>query len=177
MNCQPLLRVLFKGKIESVVLCMSDKKAYLLIKCPSCGSYNIAPIKQKTRLCVRCGKTVQIDHLGSRRTDNLDDARRLLSELNSRIGTESSNKMQSDQINPTMKKPREDYTHQSRKGMLRTFQEDILPKFVNREVPLSEIERECEKLGFTKEYTDKLLEKMIDGGQAYQPRKDWITLL
>jgi DNA replicative helicase MCM subunit Mcm2 (Cdc46/Mcm family) len=156
---------------------MSDKKAYLLVKCPSCGFYNIAPIKQKTRLCVRCGKTVQIDHLGSRRTDNLDDARRLLSELNSRIGTQANNKVQSAQINPATKKQREDYAHQSGKGLLRTFQEDILPRFVNKEVQLSEIERECEKVGFTKEYIDKLLKRMIEGGQAYQPKKDWIRLL
>jgi ribosomal protein S27AE len=156
---------------------MSDKKTYLLIKCQGCGLYNIAPVKQKTRLCVRCGKTVHIDHFGSRRADSLADARRLLSELNSTMGPEASIKAQSAQITPATKKQIELYVHQSRKGLLRTFQEDILPKFVNREVQLSEIERECEKLGFTREYIDKLLKKMIDGGQAYQPRKDWIRLL
>jgi len=157
---------------------MSHDKAYLLIKCPDCGSYNIAPVKQKTRLCVRCGKTVLIDHFGSRRVESFDDARKLLSELNSRTSTEDGIGIQNIQANlETEKQRKEDYTRQSRKGLLRTFQEDILPKFVNRDVKSSEIVDECEKLGLAKDYVEKLLKKLIESGQAYQPRRDWIRLL
>ena len=156
---------------------MSYDKAYLLVKCPNCGFYNIAPVKQKTRLCTKCGKTVSIDHFGSRRVESFEDARKLLSELNSRIDTEERNGIQSAHINLETGKQAVDYTRESVKGLLRTFQEDVLPKFVNREVKSSDILDECEKLGFKRDYVEKLLKKLIDGGQAYQPRRDWIRLL
>jgi ribosomal protein S27E/DNA replicative helicase MCM subunit Mcm2 (Cdc46/Mcm family) len=156
---------------------MCPDKAYLLVKCPSCGFYNIASARQKTRLCIRCGKTVLIDHFGSRRVESFDDARRLLSELNSRIGTEERSGMQSIHTNFETGKQVKEYTHESAKGLLRTFQEEVLPKFINREVKSSEILDECEKMGFKRDYVEKLLKKLIDGGQAYQPRRDWIRLL
>jgi ribosomal protein S27E len=171
------LQTLAKWEIESVIFSMSHEKAYLLVKCPNCGFYNIAPAKQKTRLCIRCGKTVSIDHFGSRRVETIDDARRLLSELNSRIGTEERSGMQSAHINLETGKQVKDYTRESIKGLLRTFHEEVLPKFINREVKSSEILDECEKLGFKRDYVEKLLKKLIDGGQAYQPRRDWIRLL
>jgi ribosomal protein S27E len=169
--------LLAKRGIQSVILHMSTGKAYLLIKCPNCGFYNIAPIRQKTRLCARCGKTIQIDHLASKRAESFEDARGLLSELNSKVGIEANPKVQSVQIVPEAERQRNDYTRQARKGLVRTFQEEILPRFINREVQLSEILKECEKLGFTREYAEKLLKKLIDGGQAYRPKKDWIRLL
>lgn len=145
-----------------------------MIKCPNCGFYSIAPIKQKTRLCVRCGKTITIDHFHSRRVESFEDARRLLGELNSKVGTEAEDKLQGLQITKDYER---DYTRESRKGLLRTFREDILPKFTNKDVEVSEILEECEKLGVTREYAQKLLNELMEHGQAYQPKKDWIRLL
>jgi DNA replicative helicase MCM subunit Mcm2 (Cdc46/Mcm family) len=149
-------------------------KAYLLVKCPNCGFYSIAPINQKTRLCVRCGKTITIDHFHSRRVEGFEDARRLLGELNSKVGTETKGEPQSLQIT---KDYEGDHAHESRKGLLRTFREDVLPKFTNKDVEVSKILEECEKLGVTREYAQKLLKKLMEDGQAYQPKKDWIRLL
>jgi DNA replicative helicase MCM subunit Mcm2 (Cdc46/Mcm family) len=42
---------------------------------------------------------------------------------------------------------------------------------------VSKILEECEKLGVTREYAQKLLKKLMEDGQAYQPKKDWIRLL
>jgi DNA replicative helicase MCM subunit Mcm2 (Cdc46/Mcm family) len=128
-------------------------------------------------LCVRCGKTIIIDHFHSRKVENFEEARRVLGELNSKIGTETENRIKSERITAKSNVRTGDDSKQSRKGLLRTFREDVLPRFIDREVQLSEILDECEKFGVTRDYAEKLLKELTDSGQAYQPRKDWIKLL
>jgi hypothetical protein len=156
---------------------MSREKAYLLVRCQNCGVYSIAPIKQKTRLCTRCGKTITIDHFGSRKVDNFEEARKLLGELNSKLRTETLAEGQNIQISSNLEAHPKDHTRESSKGLLRTFREEIMPKFMNKEVEVSQLIAECERLGLTREYAQKLLRELMDTGQAYQSKKDRIKLL
>jgi len=64
-----------------------------------------------------------------------------------------------------------------RKGLLRAFQEDVLAKYTKKEVEVSELLRECEKVGVPREYADKLIRELVGSGQAYRPRKGWIIFL
>lgn len=156
---------------------MSREKDYLLIRCQNCGSYSIAPVKQKTRLCVRCGKTITIDHFGSRKVGSFEEARKLLGELNAKLRSETSAEKQNIQISSNSKENPRDHTRESSKGLLRTFREEILAKYTNKEVEVSKLLEECERLGLTRDYAQKLLRELMDSGQAYQSKKDWIKLL
>jgi hypothetical protein len=160
-----------------VILRMSREKAYLLIKCQNCGFYSLASVKQKTRLCARCGKTITIDHFRSRKVDNFEEARKILGELNSKLRIETLAEEQNLQISSNSKAHSKDHIRESSKGLLRTFREDILPKFANKEVEVSKLLAECERLGLTREYAQKLLRELMDSGQAYQSKKDWVKIL
>ena len=61
--------------------------------------------------------------------------------------------------------------------MLRTFQEDILTKYSNKEVEVAELLRECEKFDIPREYAEKLMRELVSSGQAYRPREGWIMFL
>jgi len=158
---------------------MNPKKSYVVFKCPNCGFYSLAFEGQKTRLCVRCEKTVKIDHLYSRRIEGFEEARSLLSKLNLNVG-QGSPSCSLSVIETTSMRERfgKNVTGRDRrKGSLRAFQEDVLAKYMKKEVEVSELLQECEKVGVPREYADKLIRELVGSGQAYHPRKGWIRFL
>jgi ribosomal protein S27E len=174
---QLLQRSVTTERTESEIPNLNREKAYLLVRCQNCGFFSIARTNQKTRLCARCGKTIMIDRFQSRKVDDFEEARKLLGELNSKLRTEALAERENTQIISNSQALPKDHTRESSKGLLRTFREDILPKFMNKEVEVSQLVAECIRFGLTREYTQKLLKELLDSGQAYQSKKDWIKLL
>jgi Xaa-Pro aminopeptidase len=155
---------------------MSSSKAYVVFRCPNCGFYSLASPKQKTRLCVRCGKTITVGDSYPRIAENFKEAQKLVGELNSKRESESLHKPRQTQSIPLELNKMNDSVKISNKGILKTFQEVVLGH-EGKEVELAELLRECEVHGISREYAGKLIEKLIDGGQAYRPEKGWIKFL
>jgi hypothetical protein len=128
---------------------------------------------------MRCGKTVKIDYAHARRIEGSEEARTLVNELNLRVGqanrSASNSSIGSASTEVILGKVAAD--KDGRKGLLRTFQEDVLTKYAKKEVEVSELLRECEKAGIPSAYADKLVKQLVSSGQAYRPRIGWIRLL
>jgi predicted RNA-binding Zn-ribbon protein involved in translation (DUF1610 family) len=158
---------------------MSHKKTYVVFRCPDCGFYSLAFERQKTRLCVRCGKTAKINHPYARKVEGFEEARRLVNELNTKasIGSQSNIHGSPRTILAEESLRRNETGKERRKGLLRTFQEDVLTRYTNREAEISELLLECEKAGIPRGYADKLIGELVSSGQAHYPRKGWIRFL
>jgi DNA replicative helicase MCM subunit Mcm2 (Cdc46/Mcm family) len=128
---------------------------------------------------MRCEKTIRIDYTSVRSIEGFEDARRLVGELNLKVGQgNSKSSYGSVETAPMQEDARRNMaTKVASKGLLRTFQEDVLAKYANKEVEVSELLRECEKVGVPNEYADKLIRKLLSSGQAYHPKEGWIRLL
>jgi hypothetical protein len=155
---------------------MSSKRAYIVFRCPSCGFYSLASPKQRTRLCVRCGKTVTLEDSCARRAESFKEAQRLVGELNSRRDKEPLDKTERLQTMSTKSGMEPDSAKRTGKGLLRTFREVTL-RYINKQVGLSELLRECEINGIPREYAQKLIKELVDSGQAYRPSEDRIIFL
>jgi hypothetical protein len=158
---------------------MSLKKSYVVFRCPNCGFYSLASRGQKTRLCVRCDKSLKIDRLEPRSVEGFEEARTLVNELNLKVG-QTISPISHDSIKlPSAESSLKNTVagRDRRKGLLRTFQEDILTKYSNRDVELAELFRECEKFDVPREYAEKLIGKLVRSGEAYRPREGWIRFL
>jgi DNA-directed RNA polymerase subunit RPC12/RpoP len=155
---------------------MSSKKAYIVFRCPSCGFYSLASPKQRTRLCVRCGKTVTLEDSYARRVESFKESQRLVGELNSRRDSETLDKTGRLQTMSTKNSMAPDHAKTAGKGLLRTFREVTL-RHINKQVDLSELLRECEINGIPRDYAQKLIKELVDSGQAYRPSEDRIIFL
>lgn len=158
---------------------MSHKKIYVVFRCPDCGFYSLAFERQKTRLCVKCGKIIKIDHFHARRVEGFEETRKLINDLNMKAGPGNSSSLNSSpEVRLTEESLRKSETSKERrKGLLRTFQEDVLTRYRNRDTEVTELLLECEKAGIPREYADRLIGELVSGGQAYHPRKGWIRFL
>jgi hypothetical protein len=155
---------------------VSSKKAYIVFRCSNCGFYSLASLRQKTRLCVRCGKTMVLQDTYNRRASDFSEARRLVGQLNSERGSETLEKNEGLRHSSTDSDLGIEPAKPSSKGLLRTFQELTL-KYTNKEVNLFELLGECETHGIPRQYAQKLIRALIDNGQAYRPGKDRISFL
>ena len=112
----------------------------------------------------------------NRRASDFNEARRLVGELNSKRDSETLDRKEESQTVSTKNDLRVDPAKVSGKGLIRTFQEVIL-KYANREIDISELLKECELNGVPREYAQKLIKELVDSGQAYTPGKDKIAFL
>jgi hypothetical protein len=117
-----------------------------------------------------------LENTYARRAENFDEARRLIGELNSKRSSETLDKAGQLQTIPDKNESRIDPAKTSSKGLLRTFQEVML-KHSNKEIYLQEFLGECEINGIPRDYAQKLVNQLVERGQAYRPGKDKITFL
>ncbi|WXG44820.1 MAG: DUF1922 domain-containing protein [Promethearchaeati archaeon SRVP18_Atabeyarchaeia-1] len=155
---------------------MSANKAYIVIRCPNCGFYSLASPGQKTRLCVRCGKTAKLGDSYARRAENFKEAQKLMGELNRKRESETICETSGLQTMPYKSDPILDQAKTSNRGLLRTFRE-VLLRYADKEAEMTEFLEECEQHGIPREYAQKLIRELENSGQAYRPEKDKIRFI
>jgi hypothetical protein len=130
-------------------------------------------------MCVRCGNRNKVDDSFPRVIQGFGEAHRLVKELNSEevLDNTSTSKDPSKAalVNDGLKG--NVIAKDRAKGLLRTFREDVLPKYLDKEVEESRLISECRNAGIPNAYAEKIIAESVENGLAYRPRKDWIRFL
>jgi hypothetical protein len=160
-----------------------QREGFYVVRCPQCGRYTFAPIRQKTRLCVYCQHIFKVNPLGA---EYVEDAR----TARTKVKLYQTGK-QHDEFLAAVERSRERVAALLPKETLsldmirdkesaagaqsarRHRLEEILSRFArNTAADLPLIERECEKVGLPWSWVSRQLESLIRSGQLVCP-KPW----
>lgn len=167
---------------------MMRREGFYIIRCPNCGRYTYAPIRQKTRLCVYCQRIFKINPLNAVYVENPEMARAYVKQYQSgkhhlefMHAVEKSrdtirqlipdDQIKLDQLQEHQQ-PRQPISNRRREL------ERILNKHArSSEMDLQVLEQECNNAGIPWEWASHQIEMLIRSGHIISPKPWQIRLV
>ncbi|MFW9830333.1 MAG: hypothetical protein ACFFD8_00945 [Candidatus Thorarchaeota archaeon] len=164
------------------------RDGFYIIRCPNCGRYTYAPMRQKTRLCVYCQRIFKINPLNAIYVTDAETARArvklyqagkhhqefMKAVEKSRTSIQSLLPEESVKINELRDEIKDSQPVSSRRREL----ERILYQHARTaEMNLQSLEEECHKAGIPWEWATQQIEALIQSGQIIAPKPWQIRLV
>lgn len=163
------------------------REGYYIIRCPKCGRYTYAPIRQKTRLCVYCQRIFKVNPLNAQYVKQAEIARTRVKVYQTgkhheefQVAVEQSrDKVKS--LLPSKEISAKSLQEKARilpSSARRRVFETILHKYAGKEaVDLQIFEEECQKAGLPWSWASQQLEGLIRSGDIICPKPWQIRLV
>lgn len=165
-----------------------QREGFYVVRCPQCGRYTFAPIRQKTRLCVYCQHIFKLNPLTAEYVEDSKTARTKVKLYQTgKHHEEFMAAVEQSRERVAALLPKEtlslDMIHDrgpitSAPSGRRQLLETILSRHArNAPADLPLIEQECEKAGLPWTWVTQQLESLIRSGQLVCPRPWQIQLV
>ena len=165
-----------------------QREGFYVVRCPQCGHYTFAPIRQKTRLCVYCQHIFKLNPLSAEYVEDSEAARTKVKLYQTGKHHEefmAAVERSRDRVAALLPKEtlsldtvRDRGSTTGAQSGRRKLLETILSRHA-RTAPtdLSVIEQECEKAGLPWSWVTQQLESLIRAGQLVCPKPWQIRLV
>lgn len=160
-----------------------QREGFYVVRCPQCGRFTFAPIRQKTRLCVYCQHIFKLNPLNAEYVENAETARTKVKLYQTGkhheefMAAVESSRERVEALIPketlSLDKIRDKAPTTGAPSGRRQLLETILSRHArNAPADLPLIEQECEKAGLPWAWVTQQLESLIRSGQLVCP-KPW----
>ncbi len=167
---------------------MMRRDGFYVIRCPNCGRYTYAPIRQKTRLCVYCQRIFKINPLNAVYVENAETARTYVKQYQSgkhhlefMHAVEKSrdtirqlipdDQIKLDQLQEHQHPP------QSVSNRRRELERILNQHARTSEMDLQVLEQECDTAGIPWDWASHQIEMLIASGHIISPKPWQIRLV
>jgi len=164
------------------------RDGFYIIRCPRCGRYTFAPIRQKTRFCVYCQRIFKVNPLNAQYVEDAKTATTLVKFYNTgKHHEEFMEAVERSRAQVTALIPSRDVKleslsdeegeHRAASSSRRRLLEEILYRCAKSSpIELHVLEEECRKAGLPWSWVSRQLEALTRSGRIVCPRP-WLVRL